>query len=84
MFYDTAANAQIMLDEKFLYVSQANPPHVGIEIYEDISFGEDIPIAPSTPCFTLLDEDGGLSVLARTRAYAHDTGTDRFSLEMLK
>jgi hypothetical protein len=83
MFFDQPDHAQIYLDEKFALVSQTNPPHIGVEIVDDIGFGEAIPIAPTVPCFTLLDEQRAQNVLARTRAYAHDTATDRFSLEML-
>lgn len=84
MFYDTVADGQAMLNEKFALLSQVNPAHEGIEIEQSLGLGQTIPIAPSVPCFRLVDEERNLDVVGRLRAYAFETEQDRFSLEVMQ
>lgn len=84
MFYVDAADGLTMLEEKFILRSQLNPAHEGIEVEESLRLGQDIPIAPSVPCFRIVDADRGLDVVARTRAYAFETEQDRFSIEVIE
>jgi hypothetical protein len=83
MFYDLAGDAQIMLTERFSYLSIVDPVHLGIEVEEAIALGDTIPIAPTVPTFGVIDDTVGLNASVRCRAYAHDMGTDRFSVEVL-
>lgn len=83
MFYDSAADAQAMLDERFSYLSKVNPAHIGIEVEEALDMGGAIALTPSVPTFQVVDSVLGVNVAARTRAYAHDMNTDRFSVEVL-
>lgn len=84
MFWNDPAHAQIMLDERFSYVGQLDPLHEGIEVEESLLLGTDVPIAPTVPCFTIVDDTRGIDALVRTRAYASDLATDRCSVEILQ
>lgn len=83
MFYDSAVDGQIYLDERFAYLSKVNPVHLGIEIDEALDLGGAIALTPHVPTFQVVDRDANFNALARTRAYAHDMATDRFSIEVL-
>jgi hypothetical protein len=84
MFFDSVADGQAMLDEKFALLSTLNPAHEGIEIEDNLRLGQDIAIAPTVPCFRIVDDERELDVVARTRAFAYETGDDRFSLELIE
>lgn len=83
MFFDNASDGQIYLDERFSYQSKVNPAHIGIEIEDIIDLGGSIPLTPNVPTFTVVDSDINFTATVRTRAYAQDMGTDRFSVEVL-
>lgn len=82
MFYDTAADTQAMLLERFGYLSRVGPLHIGVEVAEAIDLGGAIAITPTVPAFTLVDGETVTNV--RTRAYAQDMTTDRFSIEVIQ
>lgn len=83
MFFDNAADGQTYLDERFAYLSRVNPLHLGIEVEEALDIGGAILLTPAVPTFIAVDRDRNMSTVVRTRAYAYDMGTDRFSLEVL-
>jgi hypothetical protein len=83
MFFDNASDGQIYLDERFSYQSKVNPAHLGIEIEDILPLGDTIALTPNVPTFTVIDRDINFISTVRTRAYAHDMGTDRFSIEVL-
>jgi len=82
MFFDSVADAQEMLDERFALLSVVAPPHEGIEVTESLGLGQAIPIAPYVPCFRCIDAEQGIDEVLRTTSYAYDMGTDRFSVEV--
>lgn len=84
MFFDTVADAQLMLDERFALLSQASPIHEGIEVEESLGLGSDIPIAPVVPAVTVVDDTRAINTVARVRAYAYSGDTDRYSVEVLE
>lgn len=84
MFFDTAADAQAMLDEKLTLLSKVNPLHEGVEVDETLAIGVTIPISPVVPNFRFIDEDREIDVVARARAFAYETGSDRYSVELLE
>lgn len=84
MFFDDPADGQLMLDEKFALLSKVHPLHEGVEVAERLGLGIDIPLVPSVPCFTARDEHTGVEVVARTRAFAYESGEDRFSVEIIE
>lgn len=83
MFYDNPADGQWAIDERFSYLRKVNPTHLGIEVDEAIELGDTIPLTPAVPTFRVVDPYLDIDVLARTRAYAHNMATDRFSVEVL-
>jgi len=84
MFFVNQADGLTMLTEKFGLRSLINPAHEGIEVEESLRLGQVIPIAPTVPCFRIVDEKRGLDVVVRTRAYAFETEQDRFSIEVIQ
>lgn len=84
MFFTNPAHAQIMLNERFGYVSVIDPLHEGIEVEEALALGTTVPITPIVPSFLAVDESRSISKNTRTRAFAHDTGVDHFSVEVME
>ncbi len=83
-FYDLRAHAQIILDEMWMTFSRVSPLHEGIEVTETLGLGTTIPLTPSVPCFQVVDEERGINMLARTRAFSYDTGAESYSVEVLE
>lgn len=84
MFFVNDAHAQLMLNEKFALLSIVDPLHEGIEVEEALGLGTTIAIAPTVPSFLAVDDTRGISKTVRTRAFVHDMGTDRFSVEVIE
>lgn len=82
MFFTNPAHAQVMLDEKFVYQSRIGPVHEGAEVEESLGLGTDIAIAPTVPSFNVLDDPRIVNVVCRTRGYSHDSGSERFAVEV--
>lgn len=82
-FFDTEADAQAMLNELFAIKSQVNPTYIALETDSSLGLGTDIPIAPVVPTFTVTDGVDLIGAL-RLRGYAFDSGTDRYSVELIK
>lgn len=84
MLWDNADHAQTILDERFDYVGAIDPLHEGIEVDESLKLGTDVPVAPVVPSFTVVDETRSIDTVCRTRAYAADISSDRYSVEVLQ
>ncbi len=83
-FWNTPAQAQILLDERWGYQKVSAPPHVGVEIQESAGIGSTVPVTPKVPSMRAIDDGVALDQTLRLRSYAQDTGRDRYSLELLK
>jgi len=83
MFFDDPADAAVLLNERFAYLSQIGPIHEGIEVEENLGLGSAISITPSVPKFRIVDESRLIDTEARVRAFARDMTTDRYSVEVL-
>lgn len=83
-FYNNQADAAVVLTEIWNTFSKLSPLHEGIEVNEAIGLGTVIPLSPNVPCFRCVDEDRGIDVVARTRAYSYDTGSESYSVEVLE
>lgn len=83
-FYNSQADAQVVLNEIWATFSKLSPLHEGIEVSESLGLGTTIPLSPNVPCFTVVDEERGINTLARTRAFSYDTGAESFSVEVLE
>lgn len=84
MFFVSSSNAQTMLNEKLTLRSKVDPIHVGVEVEESLAIGTTTAISPSVPCFRYIDEASEQDAVARTRAFAYETGSDRYSVELLE
>jgi hypothetical protein len=84
MFFDLAAHGQTMLDERFAILSQISALHEGVEVGEGLGLGTTVALTPSVPCFRIVDASRGIDKVARTRAFAYDGETDRYSVEVLE
>lgn len=83
MFFDDPADASVLLNERFAYLSQVGPVHEGIEVEDNLGLGTTIAITPAVPKFRIVDESRLLDTEARVRAFARDMTTDRYSVEVL-
>lgn len=81
-FCDNAADAQVLLNEKFSYVG-ALPVHEQVEVETDLGLGSTIPVTPQVPSFRVIDEGRGLNVVARVIVYAKNFTTDRYAVEVI-
>lgn len=81
-FFKLPAHAQIQLDEKLSGRSHPAPLCEGVEVEETLGIGIDIAISPVVPSFGFIDENRLIDTVARTRAFAYETGSDRFSVEL--
>jgi hypothetical protein len=82
MFFDTEADAQVLLDEKLVLRSRLGGLHEGVEVDESLGLGTTVPIAPTVPCYRFVDAMRGIDRVARVRAFAYESGTDRYSVEL--
>lgn len=83
-FFDLASDSQAMLDELFALRSRVQPLYLAVEIEDDLGLGYLIEVAPTVPCFRIVDEQAGLSEIARLRAYAVNYANDRYSVELIE
>lgn len=81
-FFNSTAHAATMLAEKLALRSNPVPLCEGVEVEESLGIGLSIPISPTVPCFRFIDEERGIDTVARTRAFAYETGSDRYSVEL--
>jgi hypothetical protein len=83
MFFSNPADAQVLLDEKFGYLSRVDPPHELIEVEDTVPFGTTIPVAPIVPSVRIIDDERRLNAVPRLRAYSHNLDGDHFAVEVL-
>lgn len=83
MFFDSAADAAVVLAETFGILSQLNPLHEAVVVEESLGLGSTIPLTPTTPCFRVIDEERNIDTTLRTRAYAYEAGSDHYSIELV-
>lgn len=83
-FFDTEADSQAMLNELFALRSQVQPLYLAVEIDDSLGLGSTVAVAPTVPCFEIVDQAVGLSRVVRVRGFATNFGTDRFSVELIQ
>ncbi len=84
MFFDSAADGTTLLNERFALLSKIGAVHEAVEVDSSLQLGTVTAIAPTVPCFRVVDEKRNMDKVVRTRAYAHDTGTERYSVEVIE
>lgn len=82
MFFDLPEHGQVLLDERFSFLRLTGPFSFGIELEDALDLGAAIALVPAVPRWRCIDDRRGISVVCRTRAYAYNMGTDRFSIEV--
>lgn len=83
MFFDTAADADVLLDELWNWRKLAGRLHEAVEVDSSLGLGTTVPVAPTVPYMTVIDEDRAINAQAKIRAFAVDYGTERYSVELL-
>lgn len=83
MFYDTAADGEAMLEERWQLVKSTNRFHEAIETDSSFGLGTTVPITPALPTISVTDEDRGIDGTAVIRASAADYQAERYSLELI-
>jgi hypothetical protein len=84
MFFTDPDDAEVLLNERFDILSLVSAVHEGIELDESLGLGTTIALTPTVPCFQAVDASRGIDVVARTRAFAYEGETDRYSVEVLE
>jgi hypothetical protein len=83
MFFDLAADAQALLDERWAWKSAAGRPREQIEMDSSLGLGTVLPVTPAVPGFTITDDTRGIVGLhCYTRAYSIDYTTERYAIEL--
>lgn len=83
MFFDNAADALVVLNERFGLLSQINGAHEAVVVEESLGLGSTISVTSITPSFRVIDEERMLDTTLRTRAYAYEAGSDQYSVELM-
>jgi hypothetical protein len=83
-FFDTAADAQVLLDERFNWRSVGGRPFEQIEFDTSLGLGTLIAITPAAPTVTISDAKRNINaVVCKVRGYAIDFSTERFAVEIV-
>lgn len=83
MFFDSDADADVLLDERWNWKKTAGRIHEAVEVDASFGFGTLIAVAPTVPNLTVQDSSRSLNVVAKVRAFAADYTIERHSIELL-
>lgn len=83
MFFDSAADGQVLLDERWAWQSKANRIREAVELDVGLGLGTAVPLTPALPQFTVIDESRDISTSAIVKAYAANFDTDRYAVELI-
>lgn len=83
MFFDSEADAGVLLDERWNWKKTVGRIHEAVEVDTGFGFGTLIAVAPAIPVLTVQDPSRNLNVVAKVRAFAADYTTERYSIEVL-
>lgn len=84
MFFDTASDAQVLLDERWAWRSAPGRPKEQIELSADLGLGTTTPLTPALPTFTIADETRGIrGAVCAVRGFSIDHNTDRYAVEIV-
>lgn len=82
-FFDTQADAQVLLDERWAWRSAIGRAREQIEMDSAFGLGTTIPVTPALPKITITDERRSIvGVAMMVRGYAIDYNTDRYAVEL--
>jgi hypothetical protein len=83
MFFVNEADAVAVLNQRFQILSQINAPHLAVVTEETLGLGQGISVLGVTPCFQTVDARRGIDQNLRTRSFAHECGSDQYSIEVM-
>jgi hypothetical protein len=84
MFFDFAADGDIVLDERWNLQKQRGRFHEAVEFeIGALPLGTFVALTPALPTINVTDRARSISVVPRTRAYVNDYQTERSSIELL-
>ena len=82
-FFDLAADAQVLLDERWNWKSAAGRPREQIEVDSDFGLGTTVAVTPALPKMKISDDTRTIPPTdAMVRAYSVDYNTDRYAVEL--
>lgn len=82
-FFDTAADAQVLVDERWAWKSAVGRAREMVEFDSSFNLGTTVPVTPAVPTMTLTDEARGIyAQSAKIRAYSIDYNTERYAVEL--
>lgn len=82
LFFDAAADGQVILEERFALLSMITRPHEAVETDDGLDLGRSITVVPRIPHFFLIDPSRALAARTALRAYSFDHNSDRYALEL--
>ena len=83
-FFDDAADAQVLLDERFALLSRVSALHEAIDVADDFGLGTTIAYAPNVPCFRIIDAERKIDAVVRCRAIVYEGSSDSFAVEVVE
>lgn len=83
-FVRDVGDAETLLAERFTLLSTIEPFHHAVEVDERLAIGTSIAVGPEVPNFRIVQDSKDIDVVARMRAFAYDTETDRMSVEVIE
>lgn len=82
-FFDTAADAQVLLDERWAWKSAAGRPREQIELDSSFGLGTLVAVTPTLPTITITDEARAIIAdVCMVRAYSIDYTSERYAVEL--
>lgn len=83
MFFDDPADAQVVAEELFSFLSLVGRPHEAVEIEDSLGLGSTVPIFPLAPRASIRDDTRQIDTVAIIRAYSFDMDSDAYALELI-
>lgn len=82
-FFDSQADAQKVMDERFLILTMDPRLHEMVELGDRLGLGTEIQLAPTLPAFTIIDEERGVNGRGVICAYSFTFESDHYAIEVV-
>lgn len=82
-FFDSAAHAEIRLQERWAWQSDPARLREAVELDASLGLASDIDLAPTLPRYTVIDESRGIEGPAVVKAIAFNYDEDRYGVELI-
>jgi hypothetical protein len=81
--FDSREHGLIMLQERFAVRSMVGRVHESVELADRLGLGTDVPIAPTVPAFTVVDDSRGITARTVVRAYSFLFEMNKYAVELV-